>query len=144
MRLISLILSVTAFCNAWASGQENYSLWPRRPAELEQAQALIRKHDYDQAIRLLTPFLYKNSLSGHEARQLVSDIRVRDYLSPKHPRIRIHTVRRGENVERIATAYKSAGDLIILINAMLDPSDLKVGQRLLVAPMDLSAELNLH
>ena len=139
----SLILSAAAFCSTLAAGQENYSLWPRRPAELEQAQRLIRNQEYEEALKLLTPFVHKTGLAGHESRHLVGAVRVRDYLSPKHPKIRTHTVRRGENIERIATANKSSRDLIILINGMMDPSSLRVGQRLLVAPMDLRAELHI-
>lgn len=141
MRSIFLTLSAAVCFNA--SAQENYSLWPRRPAELEQAQKLIRAQEYDQALELLTPFVYKNGLTGHESRQLVGAIRTRRYLSAKHPRAHTHTVRRGENIERIASANKTSRDLLILINAMTDPSDLKVGQKLLILPQDLRAELHL-
>lgn len=143
MKSTSLILSATAFFSSLAAAQENYSLWPRRPAELEQAQRLIRRQDYEQALQLLAPFVHKSGLAGHESRQLAGAIRVRLYLSPESPRARVHTVRRGENVERIAAANKSSGDLIILINAMLDPSNLRVGQKLLVIPQDLRAELHM-
>ena len=143
MRSISLILGATALYSAIAAAQENYSLWPRRPAELEQAQKLIRQQEYKQALELLTPFVYKSGLTGHESRHLIGAIRTRTYLSPQHPRARTHTVRRGENIERIASAYKSSADLLILINSMLEPSNLKIGQKLIVIPQDLRAELHL-
>lgn len=143
MRLTSLILSATVCFSAIAAAQENYSLWPRRPAELEQAQRLIRQQEYDQALSLLAPFLHKRGLTGHESRHLTGAIRTRRYLSNKHPRAFTHTVRRGENIERIATANKTSRDLLILVNAMIDPSDLKVGQKLLILPQDMRAELHI-
>lgn len=143
MKSTSLILSAAVFCSTLATAQENYSLWPRRPAELEQAQRLIRQQEYDQALELLTPFLHKSGLTGHESRHLAASIRTRRYLSERHPRAHTHTVRRGENIERIASANKSSRDLLILINNMIDPSDLKVGQKLLIIPQDLRAELQL-
>lgn len=142
MKSTSLILSAAVFCSALLHAQENYSLWPRRPAELEQAQRLIRQQDYDQALSLLTPFVHKTGLPGHESRRLISAIRVRRYLSPQHPKARTHTVRRGDNIERIATTYKTSADVLVLINGMMDPSNLKVGQKLTVVPQDLRAELH--
>lgn len=143
MRLTSLILSAAAFCSALAPAQENYSLWPRRPAELEQAQRLIRRQEYDRALELLAPFIYKSGLTGHESRHLTAAIRTRRYLSAKHPRAHTHTVRRGENIERIASANKTAKELLILVNGLVVPSALKVGQKLLILPQDLRAELHL-
>ena len=144
MRLTSLILSVAAFSSALAPAQDNYSLWPRRPAEIEQAQHLIHRQEYDQALALLTPFVHKAGLTGHESRHLIGAICTRRYLSAQHPRAHTHTVRRGENIERIASANKSSRDLIILVNAMVDPSNLRIGQQLIIIPQDLRAELNLE
>lgn len=144
MKSTSLILSATVLFSMLATGQENYSLWPRRPAELEQAQRFIRQHDYEQALTLLMPFIHKSGLAGHEARHYVSAIRVRRYLSAQHPKVRTYTVRRGDNIERIATSCKSSGEVLTLINGLIDPSNLKVGQKLQVIPMDLRAELHLN
>ena len=143
MKSTSLILSAAVCFSAAAQAQENYSLWPRRPAELEQAQRLIREHNYDEALSLLAPFVHKGGLAGHESRQLAGAIRVRRYLSSANPKAITHTVKRGENVERIAVAYKSSADLIVLINSMMEPSNLKVGQKLRVIPQDLRAELHI-
>lgn len=142
MRSIFSILSAAVFCSAPLSAQDNYSLWPRRPAELEQAQRHLRHREYDQALTLLTPFVHKGGLAGREARQLVGAIRVRRYLSAENPSARRHTVRRGENIERIASANKTSREVIILINGMVDPSALKVGQKLAVIPQRLRAELH--
>lgn len=143
MKLISLILSATACCSTLLHGQQNYSLWPRRPAELEQAGRLVAQQQDAQALLLLQPFIHKRGLAGHESRRMVGQIRVRRYLSGANPHLRRHTVRRGENLDRIATAYGSSPELIMFINMMTNPSDLKVGQHLNVAPVDLRAELHL-
>ena len=139
MRLIFSILSVAVCCNLSVTAQDNYSLWPRRPAELEQAQRLINNHQYDQALSLLSPFVNKRSLAGHEARHIVSEILKRRYLSARHPH-----VRRGENIEKIAASYGSSSDFLILINGMLNPSNLRVGQHIYVAPLNLRAELDIE
>lgn len=147
MKLTSLILSATACCSAIfaVQAQENYSLWPRRPIELEQAQRLYTQgKDDEQVLSLLSPFVNRRGLAGREARHLVGLIRTRQYLSASNPHLRAHTVRRGENVERIAVAYNSTAELIILINLMTNPSDLKVGQRVNVAPADLRLELHVE
>lgn len=142
MKSTYLTLSVAVCFSALAAAQENYSLWPRRPAELEQAQHLIRQREYDEALRLLAPFVHKSGLAGHESRQLAGAIQVRRYLSTESPLAVTHVVKRGEHIERIASQYKSSADLIILINALMDPSALRVGQKLRVIPQTLRAELH--
>lgn len=146
MKLTSSILSVTACCSViWvAHAQENYSLWPRRPVELEQARRLyVHGKDDAQALTLLGPFINKRGLAGREARRLVGLIRIRQYLSTSNPHMLSHIVKRGENLERIATTYNSTAELLALINLMTNPSDLKAGQRVNVAPADLRLELHV-
>ncbi len=144
MKLIFSILSVAVCCNiSLAETQDNYSLWPRRPDELQQARRLINEGSSDAALDLLRPFINKRGLAGREARRLVGAVRTRLYLTPRHPRTRIHTVRRGENIERIATAYHSSAEFIMLLNGLLNPSNLSIGQHLRVAPADLRAEIHL-
>lgn len=144
MRLISLILSVTVCCSVTlAETQENYSLWPQRPAELEQARRLYAQRRDTQMLTLLQPFIYKRGLAGREARRLVGHVRVRQYLTTSNPNIRRHVVHRGDNLDRIATAYNSSPELIMLINMMTKPSDLKVGQSLYIAPATMRVELHV-
>lgn len=143
MKSISLILSATVFFSATLSAQENYSLWPRRPVELEQAQVLLRKKEYGEMLKCLAPFIYKSGPAGHEARRMVSAVRVPRYLTAAHPRAHTHTVRRGDNIERIANTCKMSSDLLVLVNAMLEPSALRVGQKLTVFTQDLRAELHV-
>ncbi len=144
MKLIFSILGATVCCSLFPlAAQENYSLWPRRPDELRQARRLIEDGHTDTALDLLRPFINKTGLAGREARRLVSSVRTRIYFTPLHPRTRTHTVRRGENIERIASAYRSSPEFIILLNGLMNPSSLRIGQHLRVAPVDLRAEIHL-
>ncbi len=145
MKSTSLIFAAAAFCSLLAtvaSAEENYSLWPRRPAELEQARALVREQKYEEAVALLRPFVGERGVAGREARQIAAAVNVRRYLSRRHPRAHIHTVKRGETVERIASSGKCPSDLILLLNGMVEPSALKVGQKLVIVEMSLRMEVH--
>ncbi len=125
-----------------AADEVNYSLWPRRPAELEQARQLVRTHKYEEAVALLRPFVGDKGIAGREARQIVARLNVGRYLSPRHPHAAVHTVKRGETMERIASASKCPSDLIMLLNGMVEPSSLKIGQKLMTVQMLLRAEIH--
>ncbi len=145
MKSTSLIFAAAAFSSLLtgvAQAEENYSLWPRRPAELEQARNLVREQKYDEAVALLRPFVGERGVAGREARQIAAAVNVRRYLSRQHPHAFIHVVKRGENMERIASASKCPSDLILLLNGIVEPSALKVGQKLVVVPMKLRMEIH--
>ena len=87
MTSIFSILSVAGFCSLVLMAAEdtaNYSLWPRRPAELEQARGLLREQKLQQATELLQPFVAEKGIAGRENNwqypQLPSE---RDYRSPR-------------------------------------------------------------
>ncbi len=144
MTLTSLILSaavLSSFSLSVLAGESDYSLWPRRPAELEQARNLLREQKLDEALELLRPFVSESGIAGREARQISGSINVRRYLSQRHPCSSTHVVRRGENLARIAAATKCPVDVIMLLNGIVAPSDLKAGQQLVVVPMNLRVEL---
>ncbi len=145
MKSTSLIFAAAAFCSlisAEAFAEENYSLWPRRPAELEQARALVREQKNDEAVALLRPFVAERGVAGREARQIASAVNVRRYLSRQHPHAAIHVVKRGETMEKVASACRCPSDLIMLLNGMVEPSALKIGQKLVVVNMALRAEIH--
>lgn len=146
MTLTSLILSgavLFSFSLSVLAGESDYSLWPRRPAELEQARNLLREQKLDEALELLRPFVSESGIAGREARQISGSINVRRYLSQRHPGSTTHVVRRGENLARIAASVKCPVDVIMLLNGIVTPSDLKAGQQLVVVPMNLRVELHL-
>ncbi len=145
MKSTCSIFAAAAFCSLWAGlahAEENYSLWPRRPAELEQARALVREQKNEEAVALLRPFVAERGVAGREARQIAAAVNVRRYLSREHPHAIVHVVKRGETVERIASTCRCPSDLIMLLNGMVEPSSLKVGQKVVVLEMRLRMEIH--
>lgn len=146
MTSISSILSAAVCFNLLAVSAvaaENYSLWPRRPAELEQARRLVREQKGAEAVHLLQPFIHDNGIAGREARQITGAVNVQRYLSRRHPDARVYTVKPGDNVYKIAAAEKCPFELIMLLNGIVEPSGLRVGQKLVLVPMNCRAEINL-
>ncbi len=141
------IFAAAAFCSLMGGvslAEGEYSLWPRRPAELEQARALVREQKYDEAVALLRPFVAEHGVAGREARQIAAAVNVHRYLSRQHPHAVIHVVKRGETMERIAVTSGCPADLIMLLNGVVEPSSLKIGQKLVVVKMTLRMEIHLE
>ena len=144
MRLMFLIFAAAVLFEAGAQSLENvenYSLWPRRPDELKQARKLIAEQKGGEAVLLLQPFVSDNGVTGREARQICGRVNVPRYLSRLHPGATVYTVRKGDNMARIAHTQKCPQDVIMLLNGIVDPSALKIGQKLVVVPMRLRAEI---
>lgn len=131
--LFSLILPLPA--------ADNYSLWPRRPDELEQARRLMQEQKGGEAVLLLQPFVTDEGVAGREARQICGRVNVPRYLSRMHPGATVYTVKRGDNIARIAVTQKCPQDMIMLLNGIVQPSALKIGQKLIVVPMRLRMEI---
>lgn len=121
---------------------ENYSLWPRRPAELEQARRLVRENKALEAVELLAPFVSEQGIAGREARQITGAVNVRRYLSRRHPDVRVLVVKRGDTLASIAAANHCPVDIIMLLNGSVQPSALRVGQKLAIVPMNLRVEIH--
>lgn len=146
MTSISSILSAAVCFNLLvgaAFAADNYSLWPRRPAELEQARRLVREQKGAEAVHLLQPFIKDSGIAGREARQITGAVNVQRYLSRRHPDARVYTVKSGDNVYKIAAAEKCPFELIMLLNGIVEPAGLRVGQKLVLVPMNCRAEINL-
>lgn len=124
-----------------AGDAANYSLWPRRPAELEQARGLLREQKLQQATELLQPFVAEKGIAGREARQITAAVNVRRYLSVEHPGASKYKVQRGDNLARIAHKVSCPTDVIMLLNGLVEPSALKAGQVLVTVPMNLRMEI---
>lgn len=144
MKLTSLILSAAAFCSMLCGvfAAENYSLWPRRPAELEQARHLVREQKVMEAVALLEPYVTEQGIAGREARQIMGAVNVRRYLSRRHPQAKVYKVQRGDTIERIASSHNCPTDVLMLLNGLVEPSMVKRGQRLVVVPMNLRIEVH--
>ncbi len=139
MKSTYLIFAAAGFCSLLPTlpAADNYSLWPRRPAELEQARLLVREQKHEDAVALLTPFISARGVAGREARQIISAINIPRYLSQQHPHARLHKVERGDTLERIAASSHCPSDVIMMLNGMVEPSSLKVGQKLVILDMRL-------
>lgn len=124
-----------------AGAADNYSLWPRRPEELEQARRLMQEQKWGEAVLLLQPFVTEEGIAGREARQICGRVNVPRYLSRLHPGAVVYTVRAGDNMARIAAKQKCPQDVIMLLNGIVEPSSLRVGQKLIVVPMRLRVEI---
>lgn len=122
---------------------ENYSLWPRRPAELQQARLLMAEGKGSEAIYLLRPYWRARGVTGQEARRLTAHVNVPRYLTRNHPGITIYTVRRGDTMPRVARNSACPQELVMLLNGIVEPSNLKVGQKLAVVPMKQHMEIHL-
>lgn len=138
--LISAVAGLFSYC-CQATTAENYSLWPRRPEELERARALMQQHKWGEAVLLLQPFVADEGIAGREARQICGRVNVPRYLSRMHPGAVVYTVRRGDNLARIAATQKCPQDVIMMLNGIVDPSAMQVGQKLVVVPMRLRMEI---
>ena len=121
---------------------DNYSLWPRRPDELEQARRLMLEQKGGEAVLILQPFVTDTGIAGREARQICGRVNVPRYLSRMHPGARVYTVRRGDNMARIAATQKCPQDVLMLLNGIVEPSNIRIGQKLVVVPMRLRVEIN--
>ncbi|MBO5683518.1 MAG: LysM peptidoglycan-binding domain-containing protein [Akkermansia sp.] len=120
---------------------DNFSLWPRRPDELEQARQLMREQKGGEAVLLLQPYVADEGIAGREARQICGRVNVPRYLSRMHPGAVVYTVRKGDNMARIAATQRCPQDVIMMLNGIVQPSALQVGQKLVVIPMRLRMEI---
>lgn len=141
MKSIFLTLSVAACFNLSTAEAQSYSLWPKRPPEIEQARRLVRSKDSDKAVEILRPFVAQQGVVGREARKITAAIQVPVYLSRKNPYAAIYTVRAGDTLNRIVNTTHCPVEVIMLLNGITDPSALKAGQKLVVTKMDLRVEV---
>lgn len=128
---------------AEVSSAVNYSLWPRRPDELMQARMLMAENRGSEAVYLLRPFWRARGVAGQEARQLTTQVNVPRYLSRSHPKATLYTVKRGDTLPRVARNSACPLDMVMMLNGIVTPSGLRIGQKLVVVPMLQHMELHL-
>lgn len=145
MKSTLLIFAAAALYSAQgaACAAERYSLWPHRPAELEQARRLLKEHKAEEALQLLQPLMAKEGVAGREARQIAGAANLPLYLSRRHPATAVYTVRRGDHLAKVASALRCPYELMMLLNGLVDPSAIRVGQKLAYVPMRQSVDINL-
>lgn len=143
MKLIHLIFAVAVCFNGafLTAAQDNFSLWPRRPDELEKARRLLAEQKRGEAVRLLQPFVHDGGVAGVEARQITSSVNAPRYLSRLHPYAKVYAVKRGDTLPKIAAATKCPVDVLMMLNGLVEPSDLKIGQKVVYISMELRMEI---
>lgn len=144
MKSIFLTLSAAVCFNLFlglSAFAENYSLWPKRPPEIEQARLLVRDQKCDEALELLKPFTTVEGVVGREARKISAAVQIPKYLSRRNPHASVYTVRSGDTFHRIVNTTQCPTELVMLLNGTVDPSALQAGQRLAVIKMNLRAEV---
>ena len=144
MKSTHLIFAAAALFSLLPSAAaERYSLWPRRPAEIEQARQLLKERRPEDALLLLLPLVDLEGIAGREARRLVGAANAPRYLSRRHPAAAVYTVRRGDHLTRISSALHCPHELLMLLNGIVDPAAVHVGQKLVYVPMRLQVEINM-
>ncbi len=143
MRSIFLIFAAAVcFSPCLQAGTLEYSLWPRRPEEVARAFALLNEQaDEQEILKLLEPHLNGYGIGGREARKIVGRLNAGRYLSGQRPNMEVYTVKSGDNFFRIADRLKCPVDLLMYVNGMLDPSALKIGQKLKAPPLNYRMEI---
>lgn len=143
MKLINSILGVAVCCSTIVAlyAQDNYSYWPRRPQEFEQAQLLLSQQKWAEAAYVLQPFVRDADAFGSEARAVVGRVNVARYLSRMHPASSVYIVRKGDSLPKVAVKTQCPVDLLMLYNGLTEPSALKIGQKLVHIDMSLRIEI---
>ncbi len=136
MKLIFLICAA-AVCSSLLHAQGQTSQWPQRPAALEEARLLSHEGLYDEALKLLTPHLALEGVVGKEVRSLYTSLNMRRYMNREHPRASIYEVVSGDHLNRIAEKQATTTTMLMLMNGIVDPSRLRVGQKLVVLSLPL-------
>lgn len=126
-----------------SAAEVNYSLWPKRPEQLVHARELVKQNRLPEATALLQEYLRDTRIAGKEARYIVSQINIREYLSRDNPAIVPYTVRGGDSYFKIAQKTKTSIDMLLYLNGTIDLNKLQAGQKLLLRPMQLTMEINL-
>lgn len=140
--IFSIFAVAVCFSPCHSAEALNYSLWPRRPEEVTRAFELLNEGgDEQKALGLVEPHLHGYGIGGREARKIAGRINAGRYLSGRRPRMAVHTVKSGDNLFRIADRMKCPVDVLMYVNGTLEPSALKIGQKLNIPPLNYRMEI---
>ena len=80
---------------------------------------------------------HPRSVRAAEARRMLTEINLDELLSAKMGEGKlVHCVRPGETYAEIAKLYRSDLDCLLHLNSIVDPTKIRVGQNLVVLPLD--------
>ena len=112
----------------------------------EGARAHVSAGKFDEAKEKLGVIVANHPRSGRapEARRVLGEINLDELFSGKMTLGKVvHCVRPGETYADIAEIYRSDLDCLLHINSVLDPIKTRVGQNLVVLPLDFHFVLDV-
>lgn len=140
--IFSIFVAAVCFSPCQSAEAHNYSLWPRRPDDVTRAFELLDQGGEErEALKLLEPHLQGYGIGGREARKIAGRINAGKYLSGHMPGMALYTVKSGDNLFKIADRMKCPVDILMYANGMLEPSALKIGQKLKVPALNCRMEI---
>lgn len=128
---------------ASADAPLNYSLWPRRPQQLDDARKLVKQGHISQAHELIKDLLEAEGVAGAEARALYGDMLLNALLQPGAEGQVQYEIKRGDNCLKIARQQNCPMDLMLHLNPNLQPNRLSLGEKLWLLPLDFSVKIRL-
>lgn len=142
-RVCCSLLAAACCAQAALADGENYSLWPRRPANLEEARRLMNRGSLAEALELLQPFVKEGSVVGREAKELIGALRIRQILDPNGPDVKKYTVRRGDAWTRIVKKLGCSQAMLMHLNGLMDVPSLQPGDVFKYRPLDFQVVVNV-
>ena len=137
-------LLVAVFCaQATLADGENYSLWPRRPAALEEARRLMDRGSLAQALELLQPLVNQGGVVGREAKDLIGALRIRQVLDPNGPDVKEYTVKRGDTWIRMVKKLGCSPAMLVHLNGLMDVPSLQPGDVFKYRPLNFHVVVNV-
>lgn len=145
-------LLIFSFALASSFGQDNYSLWPKRPDTFAEVRKLVADGKIDESIQKLAPLInQRSSVRGQEeqdriirqeAKAMLGDLRIKQILSPSSKDLQTYTVRRGDSWLGIARKTKCPLDYIIHVNQLMELEGLHAGQKIKIKELNYRVEVN--
>ncbi|KAA3168619.1 hypothetical protein F1945_06470 [Akkermansia sp. BIOML-A10] len=132
------------FCaHAAVADGENYSLWPRRPAALEEARRLMDRGNLAQALELLQPLVRQGGVVGREAKDLIGALRIRQVLDPNGPDVKQYTVKSGDSWIRMVKRLGCSQAMLVHLNGLMDVPSLQPGDVFKYRPLNFHVVVNV-
>lgn len=137
-------LLVVLFCaHAAVADGENYSLWLRRPAALEEARRLMDRGNLAQALELLQPLVRQGGVVGREAKDLIGALRIRQVLDPNGPDVKQYTVKSGDSWIRMVKRLGCSQAMLVHLNGLMDVPSLQPGDVFKYRPLNFHVVVNV-
>lgn len=121
----------------------DYSLWPKRPAELAEARKLVGEGKIEEACQLLAPIIRQEGEGAQDAQMLLGTLRMRQVMSLDSATLQTYTVKRGDTWVRVAQQTGVSLEMLAYLNQLMDMGTLTPGQVLYFRPTSFSVQINV-